>query len=74
MNQLDFVLRGEHIKLDQLLKASGLVDSGGAAHAAVEAGAVMVDGRTETRKRARLGPGQEVCLGSTCIRLHPAPS
>jgi len=57
---MQFAVRGEFIQLDQLLKATGLADSGGAAHAAVEAGQVKVDGKVETRKRAKLRPGQRV--------------
>jgi ribosome-associated protein len=57
-----FILRGEHIQLDQLLKAANLVSSGGEAHAAVSAGRVKVDGALETRKRAKLRAGQRVEL------------
>lgn len=64
-----FAVRGEFIQLDQLLKATGLADSGGAAHAAVEAGVVKVDGRVETRKRAKLRPGQRVECGGECVEL-----
>lgn len=55
-----FAVRGDHIQLDQLLKAAGLVASGGEAHAAVESGLVQVDGQPESRKRAKLRPGQKV--------------
>jgi ribosome-associated protein len=67
--QIDFVVRGEFIQLDQLLKATGLVPSGGAAHAAVEAGLVIVDGAPESRKRAKLRPGQVVSFQDASIRL-----
>lgn len=56
----EFAVRGEYIQLDQLLKAAALVGSGGEAHAAVQAGRVMVDGQVESRKRAKLRPGQRV--------------
>ena len=59
MNQ-GFAVRGEYIQLDQLLKATGLVESGGAAHAAIAEGRVRVDGTVDTRKRAKLRPGQYV--------------
>lgn len=62
-------VRGDHIQLDQALKATGLCATGGAAHAAVEAGLVMVDGRPESRKRAKLRPGQEIGFGEETIRL-----
>lgn len=69
---IDFAVRGDYIQLDQLLKAAGLVDSGGSAHAAVEAGKVKVDGRPEARKRAKLRPGQRVRFGATEIVLVSA--
>ena len=55
-----FAVRGDYIQLDQLLKATGLVGSGGTAHAVVEAGDVRVDGKVESRKRAKLRAGQRV--------------
>lgn len=64
-----FTVQGDHIRLDQLLKAAGLVSSGGEAHAAVEAGAVMVDGEVERRKRAKLRAGQKVAFGSEVLEL-----
>jgi len=64
-----FAVRGDYIQLDQLLKATGLVPTGGEAHAAVEAGLVRVDGRVETRKRAKLRPGQRVRLGAETVEL-----
>lgn len=64
-----FAVRGDHIQLDQLLKAAGLVGSGGEAHAAVESGLVRVDGKVETRKRAKLRVGQNVALGSETLEL-----
>ncbi len=65
-----FAVRGEYIQLDQLLKALGLCASGGAAHAAVEQGLIRVDGAVETRKRAKLRPGQRVEFAGAEIRLH----
>ncbi len=64
-----FAIRGEFIQLDHLLKATGLVASGGAAHAEVELGKVRVDGKTETRKRAKLRPGQQVAYGGQLVEL-----
>lgn len=64
-----FAVRGDHIQLDQLLKAASLVSSGGEAHAAVEAGDVRVDGQVESRKRAKLRPGQKVSFAGEEIEL-----
>lgn len=69
---LEFAIRGEFIQLDQLLKAAGLVHSGGAAHVVTTAGEVMVDGQPETRKRAKLRPGQRVRFGDAEILLSGA--
>lgn len=66
---LVFSIRGEFIQLDQLLKATGLCPSGGAAHAAIEAGEVEVDGVPESRKRAKLRPGQRVVFAGQAIDL-----
>lgn len=66
---LSFAVRGEFIQLDQLLKATGLCDSGGAAHAAIGEGLVKVDGVVDTRKRAKLRPGQKVTFAGETIAL-----
>ena len=50
MEWIDFELRGDHIALDALLKATGVSGSGGAAKALVASGQVQVDGRDELRK------------------------
>lgn len=64
-----FAIRGEYIQLDQLLKATGLVGTGGEAHAMVEAGGVRVDGKVEHRKRAKLRPGQRVAFQGQVVEL-----
>lgn len=64
-----FPIRGDHIQLDQLLKATGLCESGGAAHAAIADGSARVDGQVETRKRAKLHPGQRVEFAGEKIDL-----
>lgn len=66
---ITFEIRGDYIQLDQLLKATGLVTTGGEAHAAVEAGLVRVDGRPESRKRAKLRAGQQVSFGGETVAL-----
>jgi ribosome-associated protein len=69
MSELDFTPTGEYIELHQLLKLSGLVDSGGAGKALVANGAVQVDGRQELRKTAKLRAGQVVTVGDVRIRV-----
>ena len=62
-------VRGDYIQLDQLLKTTGLCHSGGFAHAEIDAGKVSVDGVVETRKRAKLRPGQRVVYGDQSVDL-----
>lgn len=64
-----FEVRGDHIQLDQLLKATDLASSGGEAHALISQGQVQVDGQVELRKRAKLRPGQTVTFGDQTIEL-----
>jgi ribosome-associated protein len=69
MQQLTFRLEREHVELNQLLKLSGLCDSGGAGKALVASGAVRVDGRQELRKTCKIHAGQTVRLGDVEIRV-----
>ncbi len=64
-----FNLTGEYVKLSDLLKLTGLADSGGRGKAMVAKGLVKVDGKTETRKTAKIRVGQVVEYGSTSILL-----
>ena len=70
MAAIDFLLRGDHITLDALLKATGLAESGGRAKALVAAGLVQVDGHQELRKTCKLRAGQVVTLADTLIRIN----
>ncbi|HEY1043151.1 MAG TPA: RNA-binding S4 domain-containing protein [Telluria sp.] len=72
MQQVTFELRGEFVELNQLLKLSGLCDSGGAGKNIVASGAVRVDGKRELRKTAKVRAGQVVELGDVRI-LVKAP-
>ena len=65
----EFAVQGDYIQLDQLLKAAALVGSGGEAHAAVQAGRVRVDGQVESRRRAKLRPGQQVDFNGESLVL-----
>jgi ribosome-associated protein len=67
MQQIDFHLRGEFVELNQLLKLTGICDSGGAGKALVAEGVVSVDGQVELRKTAKIHAGQVVTLGDTRI-------
>ncbi len=54
----------ETIRLCDLLKIAGLADSGAHGKHLVAEGIVSVDGQAESRKTAKIRPGQSVqCLG-----------
>ncbi len=74
MNDIEFPLRGDHITLDALLKATGLAGSGGAAKQMITAGEVRVDGQVETRRGAKMRAGQRVLLGGQGVRLVAGPT
>jgi len=65
----DFPLRGDHITLDALLKASGLAGSGGAAKQLIAGGGVSVNGQAETRRGRKLRAGDLVELGNQRMRV-----
>ena len=69
MHTLDFDLRGDHIALDALLKATGLAASGGVAKRLIGEGLVQVDGAVELRKTAKIRAAQRVVLGETEVRV-----
>jgi ribosome-associated protein len=69
MNTQDFVLRGEYIELDSLLKLLGIAPSGGTAKLMVADGLVSVDGAVESRKTRKLRAGQVVSVGGQSIRV-----
>ncbi len=64
-----FNLTGEYVKLNDLLKLTGLADSGGRGKAMVEQGLVKVDGKVENRKTAKIRAGQVVECGQTQITV-----
>ena len=50
----------EYIELNNLLKITGLCESGGRAKVLIADGQVTVDGKTELRKRCKIRTGQVV--------------
>lgn len=60
METIEFNLEGEYIELLQLLKATGIAQTGGHAKMIVDDGGVVRDGEVETRKRAKIRKGDVV--------------
>ena len=72
MQHIKFELNREFVQLNQLLKLTGLADSGGAGKALVAGGGVSVDGSVELRKTCKLRIGQVVTLGDVEIEVVAA--
>lgn len=72
MQETEFQLNGEYVELNQLLKMSGLCDSGGQGKALVAEGVVSVDGQVELRKTAKIRAGSVVTLGDVSISVLAA--
>ncbi len=72
MQKVEFQLNGEFIELNQLLKLSGICDSGGAGKALVAEGVVSVDGQVELRKTCKVRAGSVVTLGDVRITVVAA--
>jgi ribosome-associated protein len=56
-------IRGATIRLGQLLKLAGVVESGSAVKALLATGAVVVNGEAETRRGRQLHPCDSVRVG-----------
>ena len=69
MQSITFELNSEFVEVNQLLKLSGLVDSGGAGKNLVATGVVKVDGKKELRKTAKIRAGQTVSVGDVRISV-----
>ncbi len=72
MSSIAFDLRGDHITLDALLKASGLAASGGEAKTLIQQGAVRVNGEVEVRRGRKVRAGDEVALGDGRVAVRAA--
>lgn len=67
METIEFKLKGEFVELCDLLKLTGLAESGGRGKAMVAEGLVNVDDVLESRKTAKIRAGQRITCGETTI-------
>ena len=65
----DVAIRGEMIRLGQLLKLAGVIDSGAEVKAFLAAEIVLVNGVPEDRRGRQLHPGDSVAVGEEQLRL-----
>lgn len=61
---------GRGLRLGQLLKLLGLVDTGGAARSLLDSGEVRVNGEVETRRGRQLAPGDVVEAAGESVTLR----
>lgn len=64
-----FKIEGEYIELLQLLKATGIAQTGGHAKMIVDDEVVFRNGELETRKRAKLVPGDVIVIEDITVKL-----
>jgi len=65
----DVPIRDDTIRLGQLLKLAGVVDSGGEAKDVLEAGDVRVNDEPEQRRGRQLGRGDVVAVAGEQLRI-----
>ncbi len=65
----EIVIRGDMIRLGQLLKLAGTADDGGEARALLATGTVRVNGEPEARRGRQLHPGDVVAAGEDLLAV-----
>ena len=66
-------IRGDTIRLGQLLKLADLIDSGAEARAFLAGGDVTVNGEPESRRGRQLHPGDVVAAGDVELLVTAGP-
>jgi len=67
-------IRDQTIRLGQLLKLAGIVDSGSEVKLLLAAEPVLVNGERETRRGRQLHPGDAIRIGNEELRIAGAPT
>lgn len=65
----EVAIRGEMIRLGQLLKVAGLIDSGAEVKAFLSEETVLVNGEREDRRGRQLYPGDVVTVAGRELRV-----
>ncbi len=65
----EFKIEGDYIELMALLKALGIAETGGHAKHIVDAGEVIRNGQIESRRRAKIIPGDQIQIQDIAINL-----
>jgi ribosome-associated protein len=67
---MEFEIDGEYIELYKLLKVMDLVDSGAEAKLIIAEGHVKRNAEVETRKRAKIYPGDTIQVADAIIEVN----
>lgn len=62
MNKQTFTINGDYIRLDDLLKLTGCVQTGGQAKVLIQGGGVLLNGEVCTMRGKKLRGGETVTL------------
>jgi ribosome-associated protein len=69
----EIAIRGEMIRLGQLLKLAGVTDSGAETKALLASATVAVNGDPESRRGRQLHPGDVVAIGGDELLVTSGP-
>jgi ribosome-associated protein len=69
MEKLEVKIKDEYIKLDSLLKLSGLCDTGGLAKSIIQEGLVQVNGEECTMRGKKIRQGDVVSVEGYEVRV-----
>ena len=69
----EITIRGEMIRLGQLLKLAGVIDSGGEFHELIDTTGVRVNGADETRRGRQLHAGDVVEVSDAVLVVAKTP-
>jgi ribosome-associated protein len=61
--------KNEFIELNDLMKITGMCESGGMAKTMITEGRITVDGKVETRRRCKIRLGQIVAMEGRELRI-----
>jgi len=59
----------EFIELNDLMKITGMCESGGMAKTMITEGRITIDGKVETRRRCKIRSGQIVAMEGREVRI-----
>ena len=69
MKAQEIAIKSEFIKLDSLLKFSGICMTGGEAKTIIEEGIVLFNGEVCTMRGKKVRPGDEVAVDDTLLKI-----